>query len=30
LLAPASWQKIIIGMTDDRRESKPPKKSALL
>ena len=29
VISPASWEKIITGITDDRRVAKPPRKSAL-
>ena len=29
MISPASWEKIITGITDDRRVAKPPRKSAL-
>ena len=29
MISPASWEKIITGITEDRRVAKPPRKSAL-
>jgi hypothetical protein len=28
VMSPASWEKIITGITVDRRDAKPPRKSA--